>query len=195
MAFGEWFEEYLTVGAYPIMNTGNKVDFNEFDMTVNVSDEFYPDIDNKLRNEFGCLTHWFPMNEAGHDNGVNSIYGACYVLRLAENAGMRVYLHCHAGVHRSQVVKAAYYFSRTNHHLTGHEYNGWPTALHHDCECGLLPPLREMESFLGTASKAVHRIQHKFVGGSLDDAKISHIKVYKLQSLKSPRKNTTPFEF
>lgn len=180
MKFKEWFDNCLTVGKYPLFTTDDDADYNVYDMAVNVSDEFYPDIDRKLRNEFGMVTHWFPMNEGGHDNGVNSIYGACYVLRIAEEKEMRVYLHCHAGVHRSRVVQAAYHFMRANTHYQGYTLCGYETALHYDCSKGTLPPLREMESFLGKMSKFPGRLNIRCVGGTLDEAKLGHIKVYKL---------------
>lgn len=188
MNFKEWFDNQLTVGHYPMYRDDDRNDYNAYDMTVNVSDEFYPDIDHRLRVEFGCVTHWFPMSEAGHDNGIGSIYGACYVLRIAEDAGMRVYLHCHAGVHRSRVVQAAYYFMRANNHYDGYELGGYSTALHYDCAHGYLPPIKEMESFLGTMSKFTGRLKNKYVGGTLDDSKIGHIHVYKLPAEKKKRR-------
>ena len=182
MKFKEWFNTCLTVGKYPMVQSGDDIsNYKEYDVFVNVSDEWYPDIDNQLRFECTANTHWFPMGERGHDNGINSIYGACYILHLAELAGLRVYLHCHAGKHRSRVIQAAYHFMRSNSHYDGYEYNGFDTPLHYDCSEGDLPPLKEMESFLGRMSKAVKRIPGRFVGGSLDDSKIGYVKAYKLK--------------
>ena len=188
MNFKEWFDNQLTVGHYPMYRDDDRNDYNAYDMTVNVSDEFYPDIDHRLRVEFGCVTHWFPMNEVGHDNGINSIYGACYVLRLAEEKEMYTYLHCHQGKHRSRVIQAAYHFMRSNSHYTGMPYNGWDSALHYDCAKGYLPPLDEMESFLGKLSHFKGRLSLGTVGGTLEHSKFESIKAYKLPSEVSRRK-------
>lgn len=183
MNFKTWFDTMLVVGAYPLFDDHDKTGYDRFDVIINVSDEYYPDINDTLVRKHNCVTHWFPMNEGGHDNGVNSIYGACYVMRLAEKNGQKVYLHCHAGIHRSRVVQAAYYFMRCHNHYEGYRYNGYDTAMHYDCAMGYLPPLREMESFLGKASNAHKRFYHencRLAGGSLDDSKLGYVKVYKL---------------
>ena len=193
MKFKEWFETRLEVGPYPMINSEDKADYNSFDIVVNVSDEFYPDIDARLRSEFGCVTHWFPMNETGHDNGVNSIYGACWVLRLSESAGMSAYLHCHAGRHRSRVVQAAYHFMRSNSHFGGFAFEGYDTALHYDCANGYLPPLCEMEAFLGKVAKYAGNAglentkRFRLSGGALDHSKNGKVKAYRLPGVKIKR--------
>lgn len=86
----DWIEEKLKIGGFPI-----KVNFtfnpDEFDYIINVSDEFYVNIHNSK-------TFWFPMNEVTNDMGINSLYGALYIMFIAEKENKSVYLHCHAGI-------------------------------------------------------------------------------------------------
>lgn len=184
MKFKEWFETKLTVGSYPYINN-SRFESKEFDYCINVSDEFYVNIDASI-NELGCKTHWFPMNECKKDNGLNSIYGAMVILLHAERNNKRVYLHCHAGIHRSQLVKCAYYYMRTGQHLDN-KFGSFINQLIADCTRGYLPPKNETESFLSylgeklknetfnvnTDSKIL--IVSSF-GGTLDDCKINSIR-------------------
>lgn len=166
--FKDWFENNLTVGAFPYRQNP-KFEQSNYDIVINVSDEWYIDTEMQLRETF-INTYWFPMNEAKKDIGINSIYGAMVILSHAEQRNLRVYLHCHAGVNRSRIVQAAYYFIRTNHQLEI-ETNNYINRLVAACSRGYLPPKAEMESFLGKVASLTKRMS----GGILDMSKIGTI--------------------
>jgi hypothetical protein len=119
--------------------------------------------------EKGLATYWFPMNEGKRDIGLNSIYGAMVILNRAEARNLSVYLHCHMGVKRSEIIKSAYYFMRTNSQIITD--NGEPNMLIKACTKGYLPPLKEMESFLGLVADKIQNMQ----GGILDSCKLKSI--------------------
>lgn len=175
MPFKNWFENKLTVGAFPLFKNEG-FDPKEYDYCINVSDEYYSEIDFEI-SIVGCKTFWFPMNECKKDNGLNSIYGAMVILHDAESRDKSVYLHCHAGIHRSQLVKSAYYFLRTGEHFN-HIYGSFINPLYHDCTKGYLPPIKEMESFLGILARKLKNLKPRLMGGALDDCKICSIKTF-----------------
>ena len=182
MKFKEWFETKLTVGAFPML-CNTRFNPDDYDYCVNVSDEYYFNIDS----EIGIKTFWFPMNECKKDNGLNSIYGAMIVLSKAERENKRVYLHCHAGIHRSQLVKCAYYYLRTGKHLDNN-FSGFINQLIADCSRGYLPPKNEIEVFLSNLSKSIQNnyftvntnqvgiITDVGYGGLLDECKINSLR-------------------
>jgi hypothetical protein len=135
MEFKEWFEQNLVVGPMP----DEYFDINQYDYIINVSDEYVPYRPN--------LVFWFPMNECKKDIGLNSIYGALTILKRAYNHNRTVYLHCHAGINRSQTVRSAFYFMMTETHFE-REYNSYKNVLIKNCAYGYLPPINEMEDFL-----------------------------------------------
>lgn len=184
MKFKEWFDKKLVVGAYPIMNNPH-FDPNEWDYCINVSDEHYFNIEEVI-NEKGCKTYWFPMNERRKDNGVNSIYGSMIILYYAEQNKKRVYLHCHAGIHRSQLVRCCYYFLRTGQQLDNH-WSSFINQLLADCTRGYLPPKAEMEDLLSRLGQKIKDIKFNLdlsnkllivsdFGGLLDDCKIHAVR-------------------
>lgn len=166
--FSDWFKNKLIVGAYPY-KVNTQFDPKGIDIVINVSDEWYINYDQLLAENF-IKTFWFPMNECKRDIGLNSIYGAMVILNYAELRNLTVYLHCHAGVNRSRIVQAAYFFMRTNKHL---EINrgGFINVLVAACSRDYLPPKAEMESFLGHVASNIKSMQ----GGILDMCKIQSI--------------------
>ena len=168
MKFLEWFEKKLIVGAFPV-KVNKRFNPDDFDIVVNVSDEWYFDIEQELREKF-IHTYWFPMNECKRDIGLNSIYGAMVILSRAEQRNLSVYLHCHAGCNRSRVVQAAYYFMRTNHQLET-DRGGFVNMMVAACSRGYLPPKAEMEGFLGNVASNLKNMQ----GGILDICKVNTI--------------------
>jgi hypothetical protein len=158
--FQNWFDKKLTVGPFP---DTEEFPFEDYDYIINVSDEYRPGVMMSAYVK-GCHYFWFPMNEKKRDIGLNSIYGACTILRHTENKNMAVYLHCHAGINRSQAVRAAYYYSRTGKHFEK-EYGGCINSLVAMCNRGYLPPKAEMEKFLSRL----------YSTDSLDTIKISSI--------------------
>lgn len=152
MNFKEWFDGKLTVGAFPILV--NQAFVPDYKYAINVSDEFYPLIENSILH-CNCKTFWFPMNEKKRDIGLNSIYGAMVILQQAEKENATVYLHCHSGRNRSQLVKACYHYMRTGEqiHDPSKDKDGNPDGkylnrLHRASTRGYIPPMTEMEEFL-----------------------------------------------
>jgi hypothetical protein len=169
MKFKEWFDKKLVVGMFPI--TQNKhFDASKYDVVINVSDEFYFDVEQKLKAA-GCNTYWFPMNECKRDIGLNSIYGAMVVIYEAEKQNKTVYLHCHAGANRSPSVWAAYHYMRTGKHIEKIR-SGYINMLIANCSRGYLPPKAEMESFL---TEIQTQLDIQMQGGILDMSKIKYI--------------------
>jgi hypothetical protein len=166
--FKNWFKNQLIVGAYPFINNTN---FKKemYDIIINVSDEFYPKYE--LSDYF-----WFPMNEAKKDVGLNSIYGSMVILFGAEMNNDTVYLHCHAGVNRSKVIQACYFYMRTGNQLEV-DSNGYVNRLCAMCARGYLPPKAEMEKFLSLLGKYLQSDLQKneMMGGMLDTIKLETI--------------------
>jgi hypothetical protein len=133
--FTQWFESSLVVGRMP----DDYFDINKYDYIINVSDEYMPYRPN--------LVFWFPMNECKKDIGLNSIYGALTILEKAYNKNRTVYLHCHAGINRSQTVKCAFHYMMTETHFE-QEYGIYKNVMFRNCAYGYLPDIKEMEAFL-----------------------------------------------
>jgi len=170
MKFNEWFERKLQVGSFPFLNNERLNPF-DYDYVINVSDEYYTGHHIPLIVA-GCKTFWFPMNEAKKDVGLNSIYGAMCIMWIAEHENKHVYLHCHAGINRSQCVKAAYYFMRTGEQLKA-DQQGYMNRLLAMCGRGYLPPKTECEKFLTELGKQLNA--KNMIGGMLDYVKIETI--------------------
>ena len=178
--FDQWFEKNLTIGAFPIIVNAD-IDFTDIDVCINMSDEFYSDIEHEIHN-FGVKTYWFPMNEQKKDIGLNSIFGAMHILWEAEKKNKNVYLSCHAGKNRSQATADAYYFMRVGKHRETIQNSGYINKLVAMCSRGYLPPKAEMEKFLTLLWKSIMDIgdcKAKEFGyngsGELDNIKISSI--------------------
>ena len=164
--FKDWFDSKLIVGAFPY-KVNKQFDPHGIDIVINVSDEWYVEYENLLIEAF-VRTYWFPMNECKRDIGLNSIYGAMHILRFAERRNLTVYLHCHAGVNRSQIIRAAYYYMRTGKQLQIDRSIGFENMLVASCARGYLPPKAEMQRFLNGLTVEMQ-------GGKLDSAKIEAI--------------------
>lgn len=162
-----WFNQKLVIGSYPFIVTFS---FEKgYDIIINVSDEYYDDIDDKLINKFDVKkTHWFPMNEINYDIGLNSIYGALVVLFNAEKNNKTVYLHCHAGKNRSQIVKAAFYFMMYEEHYVGGD-DKHINRLVRATNSGYLPPIEKLEKFLIELRKQLINFNGKPLGGLIDE--------------------------
>ncbi len=172
MKFQEWFTNNLIVGSFPIINN-EFFNSKNYDYVINVSDEFYSEIETKIKNHNLLIkSFWFPMNEVRKDVGLNSIYGAMVILFEAEKHNKKVYLHCHAGVNRSKCVLAAYYFMRTGSQLEL-ETNGYINCFVAMCSRGYLPPKIESEKFFTVLGKQL--TANRMMGGLLDHCKLETI--------------------
>lgn len=171
--FIDWFEQNLEVGAFPYLQ--NTL-FNPslYNIIINVSDEWYNSVHRDLKLIKELSIFWFPMNEVKRDIGLNSIYGAMNILYSAEMNNQRVYLHCHAGVNRSQIVRAAYYYMRTGEQLEEGR-SGFINMLCASCLRGYLPPKAEMEQFLTKLGEELKHKKDGLFGGKLDSLKLDTI--------------------
>jgi hypothetical protein len=162
--FHAWYSDSFKVGGYPNHNQlGPAGWLHSYDVFLNVSDEYNADIVADLAQR-GKQSHWFPLGEAW-GLCLGSIYGAMYVLWLAEQKNLRVYLHCHAGINRSQTVADCYYFLRTGEHRPPLFADiSITNALQRNIENNVLPDLFTMEGWLKNMAYAV---SHP-MGGWLD---------------------------
>ncbi len=167
--FISWYKQNLTIGAFPY-RINNMFEASDYDIVINVSDEWYIDVELKIRESYVSY-YWFPMNEVKKDIGLNSIYGSIIILKHAEKRNLKVYLHCHAGVNRSRIVADAYYFLRTNDHIET-DNDLFINKLIAACTRCYLPPKKEMENFL----RKISEIKRNSLGGVLDECKIDSIK-------------------
>jgi hypothetical protein len=152
----------------------NEITKSDFDIYINVSDEYIPDCATAARA--GKLYFWFPMNECCGDMGLNSLYGALQILWIAEEENKKVYLHCHAGANRSPTVADAYFFLRTKKHrgrkamdditvnygmTAAEEYQSNNNRLLDNIESGFLPAKKIMERFLSKCETAFKVLEYK----------------------------------
>lgn len=170
--FAHWFENKLTVGSYPY-KVNVAFDMIKYDVIINVSDEYYPGIDEVHARTRLCQVHWFAMSEFKKDMGLNAIFQSIIILWYAEQKGDSVYLHCHMGNNRSWTVAAAYYFFRTGEHMHRTTRRGYINKLHQNCAEGMLPPIMEMERFLIAVREDLK--DDKMKAGILSLAKVNHI--------------------
>jgi hypothetical protein len=175
--FNDWFTSNLEVGAFPF-TVNERFEPSKYDYIINVSDEYYPKVSLKLKEYTNLQYFWFPMNEAKKDIGLNSIYGAMTILFEAEKSNKKVYLHCHAGVNRSQLVMCCYHYLRTGKYCEPRvKRNGYVNQLYASCHRGYLPPISEMEKFLSLHGKYLNGTlqESEMMGGMLDVIKIETI--------------------
>ena len=177
--FKDWFDNKLIVGAFPHEDNFS-FNINDYDYIINVSDEYYP-THQLLLSSNNIKSFWFPMNEAKKDIGLNSIYGAMVILFQAEKTNSSVYLHCHAGVNRSQLIRACYYYMRTgNDYISKDQRNGYINRMYANCTKGYLPEISIFKNFLNQINIKLNSDlqQRKLMGGILDEIKIRTIKNY-----------------
>jgi hypothetical protein len=141
--FRQWFASSVLVGPYP-RQTELEGDgrLASYEVLINVSDEYHVALAQMLLTH-GKQAHWFPLGEFW-GLSLSSIYGALVILGQAELAQQRVYLHCHAGVNRSQTVADCYYFLRTGKHRPRRAWAKGPqtlNALQRNCDHQALLPL------------------------------------------------------
>jgi hypothetical protein len=163
MSFQDWFSTHVTVSGYVnIMDVEpGRYLHAAHDVFLNVSDEYAPEVAALVAAQ-GRQYFWFPLGEEW-GIGLASIYGALNILWRCEQRQQRVYLHCHAGVNRSQTVADCYYFARSGRHRP------WPgkdagARLLLNCSIQRLPAIWQMEAWLKQMNYAV---QHP-MGGWLD---------------------------
>lgn len=154
-SYKQWAAANLRIGSYP-----NPTDldpsgpFTGFDVYINVSDERREDIAWQLAHD-DRTSHWFPMGEQRGTMPLASIFAALVILRFCETHNLRVYVHCAAGINRSQTVADCYHYlreeglSHRDKHTVRAKVRGMSlNALETNCHYGVLPPLDEVERWL-----------------------------------------------
>ena len=153
--YKQWASLNLRVGPYPNpTDLDPNGELSEYVIFINVSDEQRDDICLQL-----ALTdkayRWFPMGEMRGTMTLTSIYGALVTLYRCEEHNVKVYLHCSAGINRSQTVADCYHYlreegmSHREKHTVRAKVRGMSlNALQTNCHFGVLPPLPEMEAWL-----------------------------------------------
>ena len=155
-SYKQWAAANLRVGSYPNpTDLDPNGELSDVDVFISVTDEWQPELEKQLRAQ-GCYArYWFPMGEMRGTMSLSSIYGALRILRQAECNGLTVYLHCSAGINRSQTVADCYHYLREEglghraKHTVRAKVRGLSlNALQTNCEYGVLPPLEEVERWL-----------------------------------------------
>jgi len=167
MTFKKWFNKKLEINAFPYRQNhfyGEK----KYDICINMSDEWYFDTDQKIKETTNDI-FWFPMNEAKSDTGINSLYGAMIILYNAYKENKKVYLHCHAGINRSQATADAFWFMMLGTQRETHT-NGFINQLTKMSGYGYLPEKIKVENFLLNIKKVLD--SDIILGGQLDKLKI-----------------------
>lgn len=164
-----WIEEKLTVCRYPVLNEFKDAGkYAHYDIVVNVSDEAYIEYIEEL-TKLGKQVFWNPMSETNENMGLHSMFAALNILYQAEKLNKSVLLHCHAGINRSQTVKACYYYMMNGHHIEekkqGNILLNSNMLLHNTSRH--LPILETTEKWLMACKEAFDNPE-KFLGGMLD---------------------------
>lgn len=177
MEFKDWFAQKVKVGAYPnpreLAPNGR---LSDADVFINVSDEAYEMHVTRAMTYGGKQAYWFPLGEAW-GMCLSSIYGALNIMWQAEKAGLSIYLHCHAGVNRSQTVADCYHFMRSGEHRPlqfGLLGDNPDTRNQLQCNIGnnVLPDTFTMEGWLKQMNYAVTRPMGGWMDASREQAGI-----------------------
>lgn len=168
-----WFASRLLVGGMP---TPSDVDPNgrlsAREVFINVCDVYDGPVARQIAM-LGAQAHWFPLGEVV-GLCVGSIYGALNMLFSAYVRDRPVYLHCAAGINRSQTVADCFYYMLTKEHrpspwhFIGGGANLPGVMLARNCERGKLPALPLMESWLKEMGNTISCIG----GGELDSTRM-----------------------
>jgi hypothetical protein len=172
--FKTWFSECVKVGGLPNpMDLDPNGPLADREVFINVCDVYDGSTVRQL-DALGARCHWFPLGEVV-GLCVGSIYGALNVLFSAYARDRSVYLHCAAGINRSQTVADCFYFMMSGEHrprpahwrhIGTLEQTG--VMLKRNCERGKLQPLPLMEAWLQELGKTISCIS----GGELDGTRM-----------------------
>ncbi len=93
-------EKYkISIGSHPNQESDIEEYIKNYDLVLNVSDEPYFPKSNKV--------HFFPINEVG-EWFPQTFYWFIHLMNDAVAENKNVYVHCHAGIHRSPMMVYVY---------------------------------------------------------------------------------------
>lgn len=168
--FQYWYKNKLAVTGYPVISeiTAPLGKYKGYNVFINVSDEYWMDYHAAIWQE-GKQAHWFPLGEMHNDIGLSSIYGALWVLYQAWERDLSVLIHCHAGINRSQTIRACFYYMMEQEHLYINDVKthvSRDNMLLYNCKKHL-PERVLIEKWL-TAVKKAFENPDKYCGGMYD---------------------------
>lgn len=169
--FKDWYAKKLKVVGYPLITdvTSERGMYKDYEVFINVSDEYWMSYVNEFWR-LGKQNHWFPMGELHEDIGLTSIFGALWVLYESHKRDLAVLLHCHAGINRSQTVRACFHYMMATEHLPTERVGSFIKAdnmLEYNCTYKHLPPMPQMESWLRACKEAFDNPE-RYLGGMYD---------------------------
>lgn len=138
----------IDIGRHPIDDGFNcKLDLSEYDVIFNVSDNPY--VKDIVSNE--KKVYWFPISEFGNW-GYNLFFWFTHLMDNSIERGLKIYLHCQAGMHRSPIlgylylrskgmsIKEAFKEFKDAHIILNDDNKNWlEETLQHDIEYGRIP--------------------------------------------------------
>lgn len=185
----DWISNKLKVVGYPVLNEvkNDAGKYKDYDVFINVSDEFWMDYQKEFWS-IGKQNHWLPMCENSTDIGLSSIFGALQIMYQAYERDLSVLLHCHAGINRSQTVRAAFYYMMLGEHIHVEKLIGSTNMLKANCKAGNLPDISKMELWLLKCKEAFENPE-KFLGGmygwTLRKAQINIHPKYEIKNISN----------
>jgi len=96
----------LDIGNHPDIYPNGRDIFYDYDTIINVSDDPFKTLTRKNQSNM-CQTHWFPINEFGYWT-YQPFFWIAHILTENVDKDNRIYLHCHAGAHRSPMMAYVY---------------------------------------------------------------------------------------
>ncbi len=139
------FSEYkIDIGNHPNMQKNKQEILDAYNVIINVSDDPAYDVDKN-----GPKIHWHPINEFGYWT-YQPFYWIVHTLNHYIKERCRIYVHCHAGVHRSPMISYLYvrslgkspeeaYAMLDEPLALGHSGNWLEAVFQSDVEAGRIP--------------------------------------------------------
>jgi hypothetical protein len=140
----------IDIGTHPTRNEvfpRRKGEFDKYETFFNVSDD--APYDNTITWRDDASVHWFPINEFGYWT-YQPFYWLVRLLDEAIKENKEIYLHCHAGAHRSPMMAYLYirslgfspeesYAKFAESNTLGERTNWLEETFQHDIEYGRIP--------------------------------------------------------
>jgi hypothetical protein len=96
----------ISIGNHPEIYPEDRDIIYDYDTIINVSDDPFKSLARKNQSTL-CQIHWFPINEFGYWT-YQPFFWIAHILMDNIDKENKVYLHCHAGAHRSPMMAYVY---------------------------------------------------------------------------------------